>query len=189
MKLTGKQIINGNFAARGTDTFNSMNATLNTPLDTAFTEATDEELGQAAQVASEAFIQYRKISHADRAAFLRNIASEIEKLGDELIETASMETALTADRLKGERQRTINQLNAFAKFIETPEWVRPVIDKQIQNASPYQSRISGKCRYHWPSWSFWSKQFSFCVFRRGRRHCFGSCGWLSRDLQSSSGSP
>src|SRR5262245_8368653 len=119
MKLTGKQIINGTFVAKGSDTFNSTNAKLNTPLDTDFTEASDEELGYAAQVASEAFTKYRKTSHASRAAFLRNIAEEIEKLGDELIETASIETALTADRLKGERQRAINQLNAFAKFIET----------------------------------------------------------------------
>ena len=113
-----------------------MNATLNTPLDTAFTEATDEELGQAAQTAFEAFVQYRKTSHATRADFLRNIASEIEKLGDELIEIGSKETALTADRLKGERQRTINQLNAFAKFIETPEWVRPIIDKADPERKP-----------------------------------------------------
>lgn len=136
MKLTGKQIINGNFVARGSDTFNSMNAKLNTPLDIAFTEASDEELSHAAQVASEAFTHYRKTSHANRAAFLRNIAEEIEKLGDELIETASIETALTPDRLKGERARTINQLNAFAKFIETPEWVRPIIDKADPERKP-----------------------------------------------------
>jgi alpha-ketoglutaric semialdehyde dehydrogenase len=136
MKLTGKQIINGTFVARGTDTFNSLNATLNTPLETVFTEATDEELSNAADVALEAFKIYRNVSHTQRAAFLRNIAAEIEALGDELIETGSIETALTHDRLKGERQRTINQLNAFANFIETPDWVKPIIDKADPDRKP-----------------------------------------------------
>lgn len=136
MKLTGKQIIDGTFVGRGTDTFTSVNATLNTPLETEFIEATDEELGNAADVALEAFKKYRNTSHVTRAAFLRNIASEIELLGDELIETASVETALPHERLKGERQRTINQLNAFAKFIENPEWVRPIIDKADPERKP-----------------------------------------------------
>lgn len=136
MKLTGKQIINGNFVAGGTDTFNSVNASSNKPLDTEFTEATDEELNNAAEVALEAFKKYRHASHSQRAFFLRNIAKEIEALGDELIEIASIETALSADRLKGERQRTVNQLNAFANFIETPDWVRPIIDKADPDRKP-----------------------------------------------------
>jgi len=136
MKLTGKQIINGTFVAGGSDTFNSVNATLNTPLDWVFTEATDVELGNAADVALDAFKTYRNSNSTIRAAFIRNIAGEIEGLGDELIEIASTETALSHDRLKGERQRTINQLNAFAKFIENPEWVRPIIDKADPERKP-----------------------------------------------------
>ncbi|HEX6890680.1 MAG TPA: aldehyde dehydrogenase (NADP(+)), partial [Chryseolinea sp.] len=97
---------------------------------------TDEELGYAADVALKAFKIYRNVSHSQRALFLRNIASEIEALGDELIETCSTETALTHDRLKGERQRTINQLNAFANFIETPDWVKPIIDKADPDRKP-----------------------------------------------------
>jgi len=62
MKLTGKQIINGNFVAGGSDTFNSVNANLNTPLDTVFTEATDEELGNAAEAALDAFKTFRNTS-------------------------------------------------------------------------------------------------------------------------------
>src|SRR5262245_41626599 len=126
MKLTGKQIINGTFVAGGTDTFNSLNATLNTPLETVFTEARDEALGKAVEVALEEFKIYKNINHSQRAAFLRNIAIEIEGLGDELIEIGSIETALPPERLKGERGRTINQLNAFANFIENPEWVKPI---------------------------------------------------------------
>ena len=128
MNITGKQIINGNYVAAGNEIFNSMNASLNLPLDATFFEATDEEVNLAVSSAYHAFNIYRHVGHSSRATFLKTIASEIAGLGDELIETASAETGLGTDRLKGERQRTINQLNAFAKFIEDITWVRPIID-------------------------------------------------------------
>jgi NADP-dependent aldehyde dehydrogenase len=53
-----------------------------------------------------AFEQYISFSHQQRATFLEAIASNIESLGDELIETASQETNLPAARLQGERGRT-----------------------------------------------------------------------------------
>lgn len=128
MNITGKQIINGSYVAKGNDTFNSMNASLGIPRDIIFFEATDEEVSDAVNSAYYAFKIYKHTSHSARAAFLKTIASEIEALGEDLIETASTETGLGTDRLKGERQRTINQLHAFAKFIEDARWVKPIID-------------------------------------------------------------
>jgi len=128
MNITGKQIINGSFVAEGNDTFTSMNASLGISLDKIFFEATDEEVNDAVLSANDAFGPYKHTEHSARAGFLKTIASEIEALGEELIETASTETGLGADRLRGERQRTINQLHAFAKFIEDKSWVKPIID-------------------------------------------------------------
>ena len=136
MKITGQQIINGTYTAGGSDTFTSMNAALNTALEDTFVDATDEELTQAVNSAQDAFQIYKRKKHSERAAFLKQIALEIETLGDQLIETASIETGLTPDRLKGERQRTINQLNAFASFIESGTWVRPIIDKADPDRKP-----------------------------------------------------
>lgn len=129
-------MINGSYVAEGNDTFNSMNASLGIPRDIIFFEATDEEVNDAVNSAYYAFKIYKHTSHSARAAFLKTIASEIEALGEDLIETASTETGLGTDRLKGERQRTINQLLAFAKFIEDARWVKPIIDAADPERKP-----------------------------------------------------
>lgn len=136
MKITGKQIINGSYTAEGKETFTGINAVTGAPLNNLFYESTDEEINYACSSAHYAFKSYKHSSHGERATFLRTISSEIEALGDILIETASLETGLGPDRLKGERQRTINQLNAFAKFIEDGTWVRPIIDRADPERKP-----------------------------------------------------
>jgi 2,5-dioxopentanoate dehydrogenase len=136
MDITGKQIISGSYTAEGKEIFSGINAVSGTPLDTPFFEATDEEISYACSSARDAFKSYKQVAHAERAGFLRTISSEIEALGDALIETASIETGLGIDRLKGERQRTINQLNAFAKYIEDSGWVKPIIDPADPERKP-----------------------------------------------------
>lgn len=128
MDITGKQIINGSYTAEGKDTFTGINAVTGSSLGTPFFEATDEEINDACSSAAIAFKSYKRTTHKVRAAFLRGISHEIEALGDALIEMASIETGLGAERLKGERQRTINQLNAFAGYIEDGSWVKPITD-------------------------------------------------------------
>lgn len=136
MNITGKQIISGSYTAEGKETFTAINAVSGTSLDMLFFEATDEEINKACISAHDAFKSYKHSTHADRAAFLKSVSSEIEALGDVLIETASIETGLGPDRLKGERQRTINQLNAFAKYIEDGSWVKPIIDPADPERKP-----------------------------------------------------
>ena len=136
MTITGKHIINGSYTAEGKENFTGINAATGASLDTPFFEATDEEINYACASAHYAFNSYRHSTHAERAAFLKTISTEIEALGDRLIETASIETGLGPDRLKGERQRTINQLNAFAKFIEDGTWVKPIIDRADPERKP-----------------------------------------------------
>lgn len=136
MSITGKQIINGTYVAEGKVTFKSFNVSLGQPIDTLFYEATDEEVNYAADSAFYAFKSYHRTSHPERAAFLRTIAAEIELLGETLIETASSETGLGLERLRGERLRTMNQLNAFAKYIEDGSWVKPIIDPADPERKP-----------------------------------------------------
>jgi NADP-dependent aldehyde dehydrogenase len=54
---------------------------------------------------------------------MREIAKEIELSGDELIQTAIQETNLPEARLRGERARTIFQLNSYADFCENGQWL------------------------------------------------------------------
>ena len=136
MDLTGKQIIAGRYTAAGTETFPSINASSGKMHNWTFYEATDEEVNEAVQSAFNAYAKYSVLDHEKRATFLRTIASEIESLGDQFIETASQETGLGLERLKGERMRTMNQLKAFAAYIEDGKWVRPIIDKADPDRKP-----------------------------------------------------
>ncbi len=88
------------------------------------------------QNAWQAFTIYKKISLKQRATFLRCIALAIEDLGDELIITAAQETNLPEARLKGERARTIFQLNSYADACERGNWLEATIDTAVPDKTP-----------------------------------------------------
>ncbi|HTE34680.1 MAG TPA: aldehyde dehydrogenase family protein, partial [Chryseolinea sp.] len=136
MNIDGRQLIRGSFHAAGTSIFDSIHADTGKPLGHTFYEATTDEVDQAAKAAAEAFMKLRTVDHKTRAAFLKSIAAEIALLGDEFIEMAAQETGLGIERLKGERARTMNQLNAFASFIEDGKWVRAIIDRADPERKP-----------------------------------------------------
>lgn len=75
-----------------------------------------------------AFHAYRKLSLKQRADFMRAIAKELEAAGDELIQTAMQETNLPEARLRGERARTIFQLESYADACEKGDWLEARID-------------------------------------------------------------
>ncbi len=84
----------------------------------------------------QAFNAYKNLPLTNRAALLRAIAIEIENLGDELISTCIGETNLTEARLKGERARTIFQLNNYADACENGDWLHASIDTAIATKTP-----------------------------------------------------
>ncbi len=86
--------------------------------------------------ASEAFAVYGKTSGAERSAFLKLVAEEIENLGDKLIETVMAETALPEGRVRGERGRTTNQILQFAQLVEEGSWVEAIIEKAQPERQP-----------------------------------------------------
>lgn len=88
------------------------------------------------QDAWSAFHIYRKCSLAQRAAFMKAIAVELEGCGDALIQTAMQETNLPEARLRGERARTIFQLNSYADACEKGEWLEARIDTAIADKTP-----------------------------------------------------
>lgn len=77
---------------------------------------------------SEAFNVYKKVSAEKRAAFLRTIGEEIMNIGDELVETVMAESNLPEARVRGERGRTVGQLNKFADLIDEGSWCEATID-------------------------------------------------------------
>ena len=101
-----------------------------------FKDSPIEEIQSVMQQAWQAFHVYRKLSLKQRAAFMREIAKEIELSGDELIQTAMQETNLPEARLRGERARTIFQLNSYADFCENGQWLDARIDTPIPGKTP-----------------------------------------------------
>ena len=130
--ITGKNYIGNQLSAKGNKVFKTFNPLLNIDNQWEITEASKEEIVQAADIASEAFITYSKISGIRKAEFLRTIADEIEALGDKLLEVYSLESGLPNGRAIGERGRTLGQLRAFANHIENGNWV----DASIDTAQP-----------------------------------------------------
>ena len=100
------------------------------------TEASTNEVNQAAELASGAYKTYSKISGEKKAVFLRTIAEEIEALGDELLQVYSSESGLPNGRAMGERGRTLGQLRAFANHIEAGNWVDASIDTAQPDRQP-----------------------------------------------------
>ena len=101
-----------------------------------FKDSTVAEIEILMQQAWLAFHDYRKKSLKQRAGFMRQVAKEIEQLGDELIHTAMLETNLPETRLRGEKARTIFQLNSYADFCESGQWLDARIDTAITDKTP-----------------------------------------------------
>ncbi|MFZ1786494.1 MAG: aldehyde dehydrogenase (NADP(+)) [Ferruginibacter sp.] len=101
-----------------------------------YQDFTNEEIETAMQQAWEAFHIYRKFSLAQRAAFMKAIAIELENAGDELIQTVMRESHLPEARMRGERARTIFQLNSYAEACERGTWLDARIDTAIADKTP-----------------------------------------------------
>jgi len=114
----------------------SVNPATQQTLPGEFAVATAEEINTAAASAHEAWKVFKNVSGKDRAVFLRKIANEIEALGDSLVQCAMAESGLPEGRIKGERERTCNQLRLFANFVEEGSWVNAIIDEAIPDREP-----------------------------------------------------
>lgn len=101
-----------------------------------FNDSTPSEIETIMQQAWNAFHIYRRFSLAQRAAFMKAIALELENCGDGLIHTAMSETNLPEVRLRGERARTIFQLNSYAEACEKGDWLEARIDTAIPDKTP-----------------------------------------------------
>lgn len=112
--LHGKHLIAGEWVA-GQATFKSEPSS-GEPHN--FAVGNPELVDRAARAAEDAYWTYSALSRSERAAFLRSIAEEIDKLGDEITKIGVEETGLPAARLAGERGRTTGQLKLFADHIE-----------------------------------------------------------------------
>lgn len=134
--ITGKNYIGSELSSEGNKKFKTFDPKLNLETPWLFTEATAQEIDRAATMAWEAFDEFQHISGKQKAQFLCSIATNIEALGDDLIEAYCQETGLPEGRAKGERGRTCFQLRTFADLVEEGSWVNATIDTAILDRAP-----------------------------------------------------
>jgi len=136
MQLTGQSMIGASRAADSGEVFFASDARTGERLQPPFYSASGRDLDRAAALASAAFPAYRGLPRGRRAAFLREIAARLEALGDALVERVMLESALPQARVRGERDRTANQLRFFAAMVEEGSWVDARIDAADPDRKP-----------------------------------------------------
>src|SRR3954468_3856713 len=136
LQLTGQHLINDKWSAQNGNQFGALNPASGDALTPKFAEATADEVNAALTAAQAAFEQTRKLDPLWPATLLDAIASQIEALGDDLLERGELETALPRPRLTGERARTCGQLRMFAQVVREGSWVEAVIDTADPNRQP-----------------------------------------------------
>ena len=136
MTLQGTSIIGASRGQGSTSAGQSINPTTNEALEPNYIAATDEELEKAVALADQAFQTYRHTSGAEKAAFLRAIADNIDASIDALVERMPQETGLPEMRVRGEAGRTCGQLRMFAGLVENGSWVDARIDRTQPDREP-----------------------------------------------------
>jgi NADP-dependent aldehyde dehydrogenase len=131
-ELLGTSIIGQSRAAQSGKTFHGVKPSTGEAMQPAYHAASTADLQRAVILAAEAFPIYREMERQRKTAFLREIADQIEALGDQLVERVMAESALPEARIRGERARTCFQLRFFADVVEEGSWV----DARIDTADP-----------------------------------------------------
>jgi NADP-dependent aldehyde dehydrogenase len=136
MELIGKNFVGQELAASGSERFSGYDPRKGEALAPEYSEATSAEINRAVDLAAQASPALRSL-HADQVAqFLNSIREEIGAIGDALIERADRETALGMNRLRGERDRTVNQIKLFADLVTEGSWVDARIDTALPERKP-----------------------------------------------------
>ena len=129
--IIGKHLVAGQWLAGPSEyEYHALDAPISFP------NGSQEIVNQAAEAAKKAFRSYAKTDAATRATFLRTIAQEIDKRGDDITEICHQESGLPHARLIGERARTTGQLNMFADHIEQGKHLDRHIDHALPDRAP-----------------------------------------------------
>jgi alpha-ketoglutaric semialdehyde dehydrogenase len=137
MELTGTSIIGFSRGSENGGSLFGVNPATGENLAPQYHSASEAEVEQAVKLAAAAFESYSQSSGAERAKLLRTIATNIEGLGDTLINRATQETGLPEGRIRSETGRTCGQLRLFASLVEEGSWV----DARIDHADPQRQPL------------------------------------------------
>lgn len=136
MELTGSQYIGYTTSAQSGSTFQAANPSTGELLPTSYHEATAAEIDRALELAAAAFPAFRRTTPEQRAVFLETISSEVEALGDPLLEMTQAESGHPRPRCEGERARAVGQGRMFAQLLRDGSWVDARIDLPQPDRQP-----------------------------------------------------
>ena len=136
LALHGRNFVGPELSAANAATFHGYNPREGSATADIFHEANADEVRRAAIAAQACLPALQGMQAGQIATFLESIADEIVRVGERLIEKADEETALGKDRLRGERDRTVNQLKLFAGVVREGSWVDARIDTPQPERKP-----------------------------------------------------
>lgn len=90
--------------------------------------STRADVSAACSAAAEAAAELGGSLRSERAAFLQELANELERGRDAIEAAAARETSLSADRLSAEMARTVRQARLFADVLEDGAYLEASID-------------------------------------------------------------
>jgi 2,5-dioxopentanoate dehydrogenase len=136
MMLRGYNLIGQTASNEGQQTMKAFSPLKKIWLSQQFYIATHDEINRAVDKAAKAFEKFKIASSQEKILFLNTIAQELIVISDLLIEQTILETGLSEKRLKGELNRTINQIQLFAEVLQEGSWVEAIIDTAIPERKP-----------------------------------------------------
>lgn len=136
MTLEGKSLIGQKTVGGNAADIYAIDPSTGKKLEPTYQGGGQAEVDLACEMAWAAFDTYRETSLEERAVFLETIATEIEAIGDELIERGVAESGLPRPRIEGERGRTCGQLRLFASVVRAGEWLDVRIDPALPERQP-----------------------------------------------------
>jgi acyl-CoA reductase-like NAD-dependent aldehyde dehydrogenase len=104
-----------------------------------FPDATDTDIDASLFKAKRCFNIYRKLNGSVRADFLREIKKELKNAQNKIISVAQSETKLGKQRLEMELNRTLGEIELFAKMAENGKWLKTSFRRPKQTKFTTQS--------------------------------------------------
>lgn len=134
--LSGRSLLAGEPVAGHGRTVHGTNPATGERLEPGYSLIDEAQLATATAAAAAAFASFRALDPETRAAFLEQIAENIEAVGDELTARVMAETGLPEARVKGERGRTVGQLRLFAAVVRQGDHLGVRIDPALAERTP-----------------------------------------------------
>lgn len=128
--------LDGTLTSSHATTFTAYNPRTGDGRGTHFADATPAEVDRAVDAAAEALDDFKGLTAAKLAIFLRAVAVQAQRSATKLIETAEGETGLDADRLTIELTRACAQFTSFAELVELGDHFEAVIESGSDGTSP-----------------------------------------------------